>query len=108
MVLFLLPTCSYTYTREEAQSICEEKEGYLVEVESKIELDYLTSSVALGAFWSGAKVDNETGIWFWENSGKHVNFVVLNFVREFDWWEYERLYRGMMFCFREDNIICMV
>ena len=82
-----------------------------MEVESKIELDYLTSSVASqgrrdscsGAFWSGAKVDNETGIWFWENSGEEVNFVVFNFVREHDWWEYERLYRGMMFCY-----ICMV
>ena len=72
-----------------------------MEVESKIELDYLTSLVASrgrrdscsGAFWTGAKVDTETGIWIWENSGKDINFGALDFVREPDWWEYESLYR---------------
>ena len=49
-----------------------------MEIKSKVELDFLLKLKPnrVRSFWTGAKRDLESGIWFWENSGNDVNFAL--------------------------------
>ena len=43
-----------------------------MEIESKIELDYLKKMSK--SFWMGAKRDMESGVWLWESNKALLNF----------------------------------
>ena len=65
-------------TQQEAKSVCESRNGKLVEIESQAELDYLSTHVYKDYFYLGAQKDPKSGLWHWMSSGKPVNFGIFN------------------------------
>ena len=62
-------------TWSEAQTVCKALGGYLAEIQSKAENDYIAKIMSEhgGSVWLGANDLITEGKWFWATSGKPVS-----------------------------------